>query len=143
MERIYRFLQHFGWVKCRALIQYGLPYLAACHVTFFTKVPLRQVMSLCGHLLNASRACKCNSYLFEWVNIKIFKTGHQAYDSISYLKSPIKTDNINVVYFVQLVLKKGYFMLMEMKKKNKMYTEKSMSLTAQHLLSNKELYIIS
>ncbi len=32
---------------------------------------------------------------------------------------------------------------MEMKKKNKMYTEKSMSLTAQHLLSNKELYIIS
>ncbi len=42
--------------------------------------------------------------------------------------------------FCSISVKKGYFMLMEI---IKMYTEKSMSLTAQHLLSNKEMHIIS
>ncbi len=37
----------------------------------FSKVPLRQVMSLSGHLWNASRACKCSSYLFERGNCQI------------------------------------------------------------------------
>ncbi len=54
--------------------------------------PLRQVMSLGGHLWNASWACKCSSYLFEWGNIKFSKTVHQTYDYISYLKSPMTSD---------------------------------------------------
>ncbi len=72
-------------------------------------VALRQVMSLSGHLWNASWACKCNSYLFKWGNIKLAKTVHQAYNKKSYLKSPMKSDNnciINVVYFAQIALKK-------------------------------------
>ncbi len=39
-----------------------------------TKVSLRQVLSLGGHLWNASRAAKSSSYLFEWGNIKFSKT---------------------------------------------------------------------
>ncbi len=45
-------------------------------------------------------------YLFEWGNIKFSKTVRQAYDYISYLKSPMKSDNnciINVVYFAQIM----------------------------------------
>ncbi len=42
----------------------------------FTKVSLRQVMSLGGHLWNTSQACKCSSYPFEWGNIKFSKTVH-------------------------------------------------------------------
>ncbi len=51
------------------------------------RFPLRQVMSLSSHLWNASRACKCRSYVFEWGNIKFSKT------VILYLKSPMKSDN--------------------------------------------------
>ncbi len=40
------------------------------------KVSLRQVMSLDGHLWNASRASKCSSYHFVWGNIKFSKTVH-------------------------------------------------------------------
>ncbi len=40
------------------------------------KVSLRQVMSLDGHLWNASQASKCSYYHFVWGNIKFSKTVH-------------------------------------------------------------------
>ncbi len=44
-------------------------------------------------------------------NIKFSKTVRQAYDYISYLKSPMKSDNncIIVVYIAQISLKKRIF----------------------------------
>ncbi len=44
------------------------------------KVSKFKVMSLGGHLWNASRASKFSSYLFEWGNIKFSKTVHKAYN---------------------------------------------------------------
>jgi len=70
--RLYLFNQTYS--KNSNIVKYSCLH---CHMI---KVPLRQVISLGGHLWNASQPCNCSSYLFEWGDIKFSKAVHQAYN---------------------------------------------------------------